>query len=421
MSEEEKSCRTNRRTYLAAVGAGITGIAGCAGGSSDKSSTSSTKAGSSGGSNGGSSKTGSSSGKSKDGYTLGFSNFTSSDPFEVVNTQFAKWYGQDMDGVTMKVTAANGSASQQIKDCRNLLNQGVDGLVITAGDSSALAKVVDDAKKKNVPVFGCDIPINSKDVAMHVAIAQEDYGYQAGKHLVKTMNDKYGSNKKKKVLEVMMDQNNSNAVLRHKSFNKAISEDSNANVVKQVEISGYAASSVETKVRNYLQVNTDIHGVFAPWAAGPVGVLRAFETKGMKKKVGEKGHVPIVNCDATASIIDYIKNGYVDMAVDQPLQFYAPIALNYLKKYLDAGQKSSALPSIGDKVSNGDVDIKSHQHANAKLWSHPRWAPANVVSFTDFNGDDLGYPFFRESIPVVNKDNADAAYLWGNVMRQIKS
>ena len=91
-----------------------------------------------------------------------------------MNTPLAKWYGQDMDGVSMKVSAANGSASQQIKDCRNLLNQGVDGLVVTAGDSNALAKVVDDAKKKNVPVFGCDIPINSKDVTMHVAIAQED-------------------------------------------------------------------------------------------------------------------------------------------------------------------------------------------------------------------------------------------------------
>jgi ABC-type sugar transport system substrate-binding protein len=327
-----------------------------------------------------------------------------------------EWYAADRDDVTLMSTAADGSTSQQISDCRNLLRQGVDGLIVTPTDSNGLARIAEEA---DVPVFSADIPINSEQVGMHAGVNQLDFGSKAGDRLVQTMNEAFGEDHQHRILEILMDQDNSNAVLRHRSFNDAIDSHDNAEVVKQIEIDGYSASDVASQATTYFQSDDEIHGVFAPWAGGPVGVLRALERNDMQAPRGSDGHVPIVSLDANAAIIDNLKQGFIDFVLDQPVQFYGPLSIHYMIEYLNNDRSADVLPTIGDEVTANDVTIEGGTHLGTDVWQEQLWSPAQVREFVSFNDENLGFPFLTTAIPVVDKEQADAPYLWGNLTRQL--
>jgi ABC-type sugar transport system substrate-binding protein len=416
MTTDNDRAVTSRRKFLttATGGAGLAFLAGCTG--SDGGSGGGSGEDSSGEGNGGVSGSG---GDGNDGsatYTLGYSNFTNSVPFEVMVRKATEWYAADRDDVTLMSTAADGSTSQQISDCRNLLRQGVDGLIVTPTDSNGLARIAEEA---DVPVFSADIPINSEQVGMHAGVNQLDFGSKAGDRLVQTMNEAFGEDHQHRILEILMDQDNSNAVLRHRSFNDAIDSHDNAEVVKQIEIDGYSASDVASQATTYFQSDDEIHGVFAPWAGGPVGVLRALERNDMQAPRGSDGHVPIVSLDANAAIIDNLKQGFIDFVLDQPVQFYGPLSIHYMIEYLNNDRSADVLPTIGDEVTANDVTIEGGTHLGTDVWQEQLWSPAQVREFVSFNDENLGFPFLTTAIPVVDKEQADAPYLWGNLTRQL--
>lgn len=407
----------SRRRFLgtAAAGSSVALLAGCTG-SGGGGNGGGGGSGGDGGDGGGGGSGGGDGGGGSSSYTLGYSNFTNSLPFEVMVRKATEWYASDRDDVTLKSTAADGTSSQQINDCRNLLRQDIDGLIITPTDSNGLAKIAEEA---DVPVFSADIPINSPEVGMHTGVNQVNFGSKAGEQLVTTMNNRFGEDNQHRVLEIMMDQDNSNAVLRHQSFNSALDNHDNAEVVKQIEIDGYSAEDVASNATTYLQGDSEIHGVFAPWTGGPIGVLRAFERNNMKAKRGEEGHIPIVSLDANAAIIDSLKQGYIDYVLDQPVPFYGPLSIHYMVEYLDSGQSADALPSVGSEVTADGVTISGGQHLGTDPWQEPLWSPAEVREFVSFDDENYGFPFLTTAIPVVDDEQADAPYLWGNMTRKL--
>lgn len=351
-------------------------------------------------------------------FHVGVSNFTSQNPLEVLLTRSAKWWAEDR-GHSVTTTAADGSTSGQLSDCRNLLQQGVDALLLTASDSQGMATIVDEA---DVPVFTCDIPTYHEDIHLHTAISQNDYGYTTGQELVKTMRDQHDADTYK-VLEILMDQDNSNAVMRSRSFNNAIDEHDDVEVVKQIEIDGYAATDVQQKASAWFQTNPEFHGIGAPWFGGPMGCIQAMDQQDMLAPAGEEGHISIVNMDAIPTIIDYIKQGYVDKTVDQAIRWYSVISMKYLIDYLDAGEDSSVLPSIGDTIEAGDLNLGegTGEHLGNKIFDppEPRWPPAEVVEFETFGGEALGFPQIRVDIPVVTKDNVDNWWIDANLTAKL--
>lgn len=412
MSNTDSKSIFGRRHYLASIAAGSALVAGCSSGQDG--SSSSDGGGGETQSNGGGTTVGNA--NEQQSFTIGVSNFTNQLPFEVMVRTAAEWYGSDLSNVTVKASASDGSTTHQIQDIKNLLRQNIDGLIVTPTDSNGLASTAESA---DVPVFTADIPINSDAVKMHTGVSQQKYGFQAGQELVATMKENYPDVSSYKVLEILMDQNNSNAVLRHRYFNQAIDQHDDAEVVKQIEINGYSSSDVASKATTWLQSDPDLHGVFAPWTGGPIGVIKALQRQDRLHKVGDSGHVTIVSADANATIIDYIKDGYIDKVVDQPVMFYCPLSIHYMLEYLKAGEDSGVLPSIGEEISKSKFSIDGGQHMDIDPWSEQLWAPANIREFVTFNGKGLGFPFFTTNIPRVTTDNADAPYLWGNITRQM--
>jgi len=390
MADKSPIERTSRRTFLStAAGVGAVSLAGCSG---------------AGGGSGG-----------DETLTIGYSNFTNGIPFEVMVRKAIEWYAADKDDIELKSAAGDGSTSQQISDCRNLLRQGIDGLIMTPADSNGMAKIPEEA---DVPVFSADIPVNSEEIGMHVGVNQLYYGRTGGKQLIEAMDQIWGDSVDEyKVLEVQMTQDNSNSVLRSRAFNNAISASDKATVTEKIVISGFSAKEVASKVTSWLQSEPEFHGAFGNWASGPLGVLTALEQHDMKVPRGEDGHISIASLDANAAIIDALKNGYIDRVADQPVMFYGPLALHYMEQLLRNDE--NALPEIDSTVTTDDVTIGGGEHKGVDPWQEQHWAPAEVREFVTFDREPKDLPFVTTEVPIIAEDNSDAPYLWGNITRKI--
>jgi len=98
----------------------------------------------------------------------------------------------------------------------------------------------------------------------------------------------------------------------------------------------------------------------------------------------------------------------IDAAVDQPNYFYNPIAMHYMREYVENGNDNSVIPDVGDRVTSDSLTIESGQYKNTEMWSKPIWEPAEMR-------EQNGHPWFRANSIVITQENYDQPFLWGNV------
>ncbi|MDR1613892.1 MAG: substrate-binding domain-containing protein [Planctomycetota bacterium] len=82
----------------------------------------------------------------------------------VGHTQEERWQREidmfqqfaDEHGFRLMVQSAENNADNQIKQCENLFNQGIDVLILQSLDASAVAPIIDMAKEEGIPVIAYD-------------------------------------------------------------------------------------------------------------------------------------------------------------------------------------------------------------------------------------------------------------------------
>jgi len=81
----------------------------------------------------------------------------------------------DLGGeVTLRV--ANQDATTQIAQIRELLNQGIDALVVTPNDAEKLSDVCREAKRKGIPVMCYDRLVHKANVDLYISFDNEAVG-----------------------------------------------------------------------------------------------------------------------------------------------------------------------------------------------------------------------------------------------------
>jgi ABC-type sugar transport system substrate-binding protein len=134
----------------------------------------------------------------------------------------------------------------------------------------------------------------------------------------------------------------------------------------------------------------------------------------LKHEVGNEDHVIFGSIDAGPSAIQAIRDRFVDFIVDQPTQYYNALVVHWIMKYLDAEKDPSVLPKTGDSVEADAVDLSSNaeEHVGVDPWAEPLWAPADVVPYEQ-DESEL-HPYIKTNHAVINDENVDEPYLWGN-------
>jgi D-xylose transport system substrate-binding protein len=93
-------------------------------------------------------------------------------------------------GAEVKVQAANSDDAVQMQNIEGLLADGVDALVIVPHDGRAMAKAVDTAKARGVPVIAYDRLIRECDLDLYCSFDNVEVGRQQARFLVDRLGGK---------------------------------------------------------------------------------------------------------------------------------------------------------------------------------------------------------------------------------------
>ncbi len=169
------------------------------------------------------------------------------------------------------VTDARHDVAKQISDIEDMIQQGIDILLINPTDSVGVQSAVESAKKAGVVVVAVDAQANGP-IDSFVGSKNYDAGYMAGEYLAKSLN---GSGK-----VAILDGIPVVPILqRVEGFTDAIKQYPNIEIVDKQN--GKQERSISLDVtENMIQANPDLDGVFSVNDGGAMGSLAAIESSG---------------------------------------------------------------------------------------------------------------------------------------------
>lgn len=383
----------NRREALKYLGgvATVTGLAGCAGGSSGGNSTTTT--GSSGNSD----------------YTIGFQSAGLGNSWFQALARGTEWYAE-ANGMSVNIADGELDPTTQLEVAQNLINSDIDALILNPTDTEALADPAEEATDQGIPTFTMNSTAASSDIKLYTAFGNFAAGRRAAEEAVSALERQKGA-KEGNLVEVMIRQSTALGVDRHEGTVEGIEQYDNVNIVGEI-VTENTRQDTSEKVVSFLQNNPDVDGFVGHALTVGSGIVNALDRQDQLVPKGEDGHKIISFIDAGPSNLSDIRDGFVDVAIDQPVHFYGPITLHYIKEYLDSGEDDSVLPDTGSTVEGGAISFNAEvaqDEVGANVWAEDTWAPAEVQ-----DAPPADHPWFRTNSVSVTEENVDADFLWGN-------
>lgn len=221
--------------------------------------------------------TGSDTAKEKDASDLvvGVSLSTLNNPFFISVKEGITDVADDK-GSQVKVLDAQDDTSKQSNDVDDLIQQGVDILLINPVDSSAITPAVEAANSAGIPVIAIDRSSEGGEVVTLVASDNEEGGKMAAQYIEEI------SGTKAKVAELEGIPGASATRERGKGFND-YAKDKLDLVDKQT--ANFDRAEGLTVMENMLQSKPEIEAVFAQNDEMALGAIEAIEAAGKTGKI----------------------------------------------------------------------------------------------------------------------------------------
>ncbi|NRD76898.1 ribose ABC transporter substrate-binding protein RbsB [Bacillus sp. BRMEA1] len=233
---------------------------------------------------------------------IGLSISTLNNPFFVSLKEGAEKEAKAQGADIITVDAQNDSA-KQVSDIEDLIQKGVDVLLVNPADSDAVKTAIESANKANIPVITVDRSANGGNVVSHIASDNVAGGKMAGDFIL----EKLG--KKGNVVELEGIPGSSAARERGEGFHKAIEGISGIKVVAK-QAADFDRAKGLSVMENILQANKNIQAVFAHNDEMALGALQAIAAAGLK-------NVIVVGFDATADAVKAVNEGKMAATVAQ--------------------------------------------------------------------------------------------------------
>lgn len=265
-------------------------------------------------------------GEASGDYTIGFSVSTLNNPFFVTLNEGAEAKAEEL-GATLTVVDAQDNASKQASDVEDLIQQGVDLIMINPVDSEAVAAAVESANAANIPVITVDRSAASGEVVSHIASDNAAGGEMAGEHLVSIVGE--GA----QVAELEGVPGSSAARERGEGFNN-VAADSLEVVAKQT--ANFNRSEGLSVMENILQANPDITGVFAHNDEMALGALEAIEASGKD--------IAVVGFDANEDAVKAVEEGRLDGTIAQKPDMIGEVAIETAVQSLGGEEVEASIP-----------------------------------------------------------------------------
>ncbi len=175
---------------------------------------------------------------------------------------------------------AGGDINQQIQQFRNMINSGVNVIMVNANSATGLNGVIDEAKKAGIPVVSFDQAVTNP-YAINITVDHYEWGKRYAEWMASTLKDQG------KVVEVHGLPGHPASEDRKKAVADIFSKNSNIQVLKVAD--GYwDQARAQQVMTDLLAAYPNIDGVLSQDAMAQ-GVLRAIDTsnRSIKAMTGE--------------------------------------------------------------------------------------------------------------------------------------
>ncbi|WP_428331070.1 substrate-binding domain-containing protein [Mucilaginibacter sp.] len=166
--------------------------------------------------------------KRKTAFTIGFSQCTGSDLWRKTMLDEMRTELSLNPGATFIYKDAGGNSNVQKSQVTQMLNDGIDILIISPNEAQPLTSIVEDAYNKGIPVIVIDRKTASPLYTAYVGANNYELGKMAGQYVGSL------TNKPINILEVMGLPGSSPAIERDRGFNEGVSKFTNAHITTKI-------------------------------------------------------------------------------------------------------------------------------------------------------------------------------------------
>ncbi|WP_430932072.1 hybrid sensor histidine kinase/response regulator transcription factor [Saccharicrinis sp. 156] len=210
--------------------------------------------------------------------------------------------------IALTIKYAGDNTSLQIKQINELLNEGIDLLIIAPIEIEAVQPVVEKLYKKGIPVVLIDRKIESDQYTAYVGGDNFLIGYTAGTYIADVLN-KHGD-----VIEILGALSSSPAKERMNGFEDALSQYSGISIVDRI-YSNWNNQTVLDSLSYFLHSNPNVDAIFAH-----ADFLAAAASEVISKEFLDR-KIKIIGVDGSPSAgggVELVENSIIDATLIYP-------------------------------------------------------------------------------------------------------
>lgn len=281
-----------------------------------------------------------------EGATVGFSQ---SEPdtaaFRAAETESIREAAEEVGVGELIVTNANNELPKQISDIQDMLNQGVEFLIVAPVNSDGLDPALDAAKEAGVPVLTIDRKVTNEPCSDYIAFLGSDF-YDQGQRAADAMNEVTGGEGK---VAILLGASGNNVTdNRNAGFKDKVESDYPGLEIVAEQTGNFARDEGQSVTEQLLQSNPDITAIYAHNDEMGLGAVTAVKAAGLLP--GED--IKIVSIDGTRNAVQGIVDGEINAVIESNPRF-GPLAFETAQKFYDG----EAIPEdviIQDNEYNAD-------------------------------------------------------------------
>lgn len=215
-------------------------------------------------------------------------------------------------GVNLLVDNPNNDPVKQSNDIENLVNQGVDAIIVDSIDVKGVIPAMEKAAKAKIPVISIDAIVNSKAVSTQIGVDNAKSSEQLGEYF----NNYVKKNMKEPVrMGVVGALNSFIQVNRQNAFLNTVKKTPSLKIINIVDGKNVQQTAMNAS-QNQMIGHPEMNTAFATGEPALIGLAAAVKSQHKENKIA------VFGWDLSKQAIDGIDQGWVKAVVQQhPEQF----------------------------------------------------------------------------------------------------
>ncbi|WP_423189934.1 D-ribose ABC transporter substrate-binding protein [Alkalibacterium sp. f15] len=272
----------------------------------------------------------------RDEMVVGLSLSTLNNPF-FVSLQEGVETAAEAEGTDVRTVDAQDDTAKQLNDVNDLIQQGVDVLLINPVDSAAIEPAIESANSAGIPIITIDRSSEGGEVVTLVASNNVEGGEMAAQRII----DLVGEG----AVTVQLEGVPGASATRERGEGFMNVAEDGLDVVDS-QTANFNRSEGLTVMENMLQSNSDVEAVFAQNDEMALGAIEAIEAAGLADDI------IVIGFDGNDDALAAVEEGRLDATIAQQPDEMGRIAMETAYEYFEGGEIEEYIASPLEIIIN---------------------------------------------------------------------